>query len=101
MNKFICAIAVAVIAAGFTMAAYAQTEAPHAMDDHHGKGHPEVHGAIAKLEHAKADLQKAAHDYEGHRAKAIEHIDAALGELHQALESVGHEEHHEGHEDHK
>jgi Spy/CpxP family protein refolding chaperone len=48
--------------------------------------HPEIHHAIHALEHAKEMLEKAAHDYGGHRQAAIEHIDMALKELHEALE---------------
>jgi hypothetical protein len=49
--------------------------------------HPEIRAAIRQLETAKAGLQKyGAHDFGGHRVKAIEHIDQALAELHQALQ---------------
>ncbi len=49
--------------------------------------HPEIHAAIRALERAKADLQKAARDFDGHRAKAVKAIENALGELRAALES--------------
>jgi hypothetical protein len=49
--------------------------------------HPEIRTAIRQLQAAKAGLQKyGAHDFGGHRVKAIEHIDQALAELHEALE---------------
>ena len=60
---------------------------------HHGgrfEHHPVLHKAIHKLEKAKEDLEHAAHDYDGHRAKAIELINGALGELQQALQSDRH-----------
>ncbi len=57
---------------------------------HHKEGHehrPEIHKAIKKLNGAKEDLEKAAHDFGGHRVAAIKDIDHALSELHLALES--------------
>lgn len=44
--------------------------------------HPEIQAAIRSLEHAKAHLQAAAHDFQGHRVDAIAAIDAALHQLH-------------------
>jgi hypothetical protein len=52
----------------------------------HHEHHPEIHKAMRKLRGAKQDLEKAAHDYGGHRVKAIAAIDAALEELHAALD---------------
>ncbi|MDE2337377.1 MAG: hypothetical protein KGL10_08695 [Alphaproteobacteria bacterium] len=49
---------------------------------------------IHKLEHAKQGLNKGAHDFGGHRVAAIQHIDAALFQLHQSLE---YDEHHDDH----
>lgn len=63
------------------------TPAGHAVAVHH-ENHPEIHKAIRKLRGAKEDLEKATHDYGGHRVKAIEAIDRALEELRAALESV-------------
>lgn len=49
--------------------------------------HPEIRRAIRELEATKAGLAKyGAHDFGGHRVKAIDHIDQALAELHQALQ---------------
>ena len=49
--------------------------------------HPEIRRAIRQLENAKDGLAKyGAHDFGGHRAKAIDHIDQALSELKQALQ---------------
>lgn len=47
--------------------------------------YPEIHQAIKRLSKAKEDLQHAAHDFGGHRVKAIQAIDQALQELHEAL----------------
>ena len=49
--------------------------------------HPELRKALRKLRGAKADLEKAAHDYDGHKAKAIEAINHAIEELKAATES--------------
>jgi hypothetical protein len=48
--------------------------------------HPEINAAIRALERAKNHLQKAAHDFGGHRVEAIQAIDAALNQLRQALQ---------------
>jgi len=48
--------------------------------------HPELHKAIRKLKGAKMDLEKAAHDFGGHKARAIGAIDQAIVELQAALE---------------
>jgi hypothetical protein len=47
--------------------------------------HPEIMAAIRALEAAKLHLQRAAHDFGGHRVKAIRAIDAALVQLKLAL----------------
>ncbi len=54
---------------------------------HHHDRYPEIHKAMRKLRGAKSDLDKAAHDYAGHKAKAIEAINQALEELRAALAS--------------
>ena len=48
--------------------------------------HPEMHKAHDELVGAKHALEHASHDYEGHRVKAIEHIDMAIGEIDRGLE---------------
>ena len=42
---------------------------------------------MRKLRGAKQDLEKAAHDYGGHKAAAIADINSALQELQAALDS--------------
>jgi len=49
--------------------------------------HPEIHRAQKLLIQAKGALEHAAHDYQGHRVKAMAHIDEAQDELKLALES--------------
>ncbi|HEV2961235.1 MAG TPA: hypothetical protein VG649_05365 [Candidatus Angelobacter sp.] len=48
--------------------------------------HPHIRAAIHELEEAKGELQRADHDFGGHRAEAIEAIDNALKQLRQALQ---------------
>ena len=48
--------------------------------------HPVIYKAQKQLRNAKETLEHGAHDFGGHRVKAIEHIDAALDELHTALD---------------
>jgi len=42
--------------------------------------HPEIHDALEAMHNAKHHLESAAHDFGGHRVKAIEHLDAAMHE---------------------
>ena len=66
----------------------APAAAPVAVKPVHHEHHPEIHKAMRKLRGAKQDLEKAAQDYGGHKAKAIEAINQALVELQAALNSV-------------
>jgi hypothetical protein len=50
------------------------------------RDHPRIRKAEEHLNLARHELSDAAHEYGGHRAKAIEHIDKALEECHRALE---------------
>jgi hypothetical protein len=47
--------------------------------------HPEIHAAIHHLREAKMNLEKASHDFGGHRAKALGHVNEALEECERAL----------------
>jgi hypothetical protein len=42
--------------------------------------HPHIHEALEAMRAAKHHLETAAHDFEGHRVKAIEHLDQAIRE---------------------
>ena len=42
--------------------------------------HPRIHEAIEAMRAARRHLENAAHDYHGHRVKAIEHLDRAIHE---------------------
>ena len=47
--------------------------------------HPQIHAAMRALRNAENHLQRAAHVFGGHRAKALELVRAAQNELQQAL----------------
>jgi hypothetical protein len=51
-----------------------------------GERHPEMHRALHALQNAKHDLEHAAHDYGGHRAKAVELTNQAINEIKEGLE---------------
>jgi hypothetical protein len=48
--------------------------------------HPKIHAAIKALEDAKVDMQKADHDFGGHRAAALDECDKAIAQLKLALQ---------------
>jgi len=50
------------------------------------EAHPEIKDAIKALQRAKTHLQKAAHDFGGHRVDAIHAIDQALEQLNTCLQ---------------
>jgi hypothetical protein len=52
----------------------------------HHERHPEIRRAIGALEAAKTHLQKANHDFGGHRAAALEECDKALEQLKLAMQ---------------
>ena len=52
----------------------------------HKERHPNIRAAINALEKAKVDLERAAHDFGGHRAEALKAVDYALKQLREALE---------------
>jgi hypothetical protein len=47
--------------------------------------HPELRAAIRALERARAHLQRAAHDFGGHRVEAIAAVDRAIEQLNLAI----------------
>lgn len=46
--------------------------------------HPRIHAAVEALREAREELRAAAHDFCGHRAEALEQVDRALRQLHEA-----------------
>jgi L-lactate utilization protein LutB len=51
--------------------------------------HPRLHAALYELRHARTELKEAKHDFGGHRAKALEALNAAITQIDQALKAVG------------
>jgi predicted lipid-binding transport protein (Tim44 family) len=47
--------------------------------------HPHMDAAKKALDNAKNQLQQAVHDYNGHRAKALDLVDQALKEINEGL----------------
>lgn len=68
LGLVVVALAFAVAAARWSPAAATSVDQPHMQE------------ALKSLEAAKHHLEKAAADKGGHRAKAIEHVDAAISE---------------------
>ena len=48
--------------------------------------HPEIRKGLRKLKAAKEDLERADHDFGGHRVAAIKAINQAISELEAALQ---------------
>ncbi|HEY7237511.1 MAG TPA: hypothetical protein VH539_25375 [Gemmatimonadaceae bacterium] len=48
--------------------------------------HPRIHAAIRELQAAKVELQKAPHDFGGHRVDAVQAVDKAIEQLRLALQ---------------
>lgn len=74
------------LSAGLTIAA-AQNAGSSA--EPHPKGlerHPAIHRAIRALEEAKRDLERADHDFGGHRKEALEQCEKAINQLRIALQ---------------
>jgi hypothetical protein len=42
--------------------------------------HPHIHEALESMRAAKHHLESAEHDFDGHRAKAVEHLNQAIRE---------------------
>jgi hypothetical protein len=51
--------------------------------------YPGLHEALYELREARTELKTAAHDFGGHREKALKDIDAAITQIEKALESQG------------
>ena len=77
MNKFTCAVMVALMAISFAGGAYAEK-------DRIG----DIRKALDKLEHVRHDLDanKSGDEYGGYRERAIKHIEEAKKELQDAIE---------------
>jgi hypothetical protein len=47
--------------------------------------HPEMQAALQSLQDAKRHLEKAGHDFGGHRQAALNHVNQAIEEMHAAF----------------
>jgi hypothetical protein len=47
--------------------------------------HPHIDEALEHMQAAKHELEIAAHDFKGHRVKALEHLNQAIGEAETCL----------------
>jgi hypothetical protein len=90
-QKMLSILAVLVMMAAFTFSPAvfsqsAQKQGPVNVGTNGAPPHPLIHRAIDALETAKAELQDASHTYCGHREEALGAVDAALHQLHLAIE---------------
>jgi hypothetical protein len=51
--------------------------------------HPRLYAALYEMRHARTELKEAAHDFGGHRVKALAALDAAIEQIDKALKAVG------------
>jgi len=76
-----------VLLAGVLAAPVLVSAGPQPQPAQEHERHPVIRESIGKIETARHDLQAYAdRDFGGHRAKAVEHLDQALRELHMALD---------------
>jgi hypothetical protein len=75
---------------GLTLACAQSTPPPPpGAEAPHWKGnerHPAIHRAIVALEAAKHDMERADHDFGGHRKEALEECEKAIAQLKLALQ---------------
>src|SRR5438105_2303867 len=54
-----------------------------------GPKHPHLHHALRELREARTELKEAAHDFGGHRVKALAGLNAAIKQIDEALKASG------------
>jgi Spy/CpxP family protein refolding chaperone len=90
-RNWIAVPSVLALALTLSTAAMSQTPPPAPKGGQMGapgkEDHPHIEAAIKALQNAKTQLETAAHDFDGHRSKALEHVNQALEECHAALKS--------------
>ena len=74
-----------VCSAGVSMNVAKGEDAPTTQPKH--ERHPEIRQAIRHLEEAKKNLEKGAHDFQGHRVAALKATETALEECRAALKA--------------
>jgi hypothetical protein len=77
------ALSLAILLAGGGLISFVGDNAAQAAQKN--ERHPHIRAAIHELKEAKKELEKADHDFGGHRKEAIEAIDVALKQLQKAL----------------
>ncbi|MFI4923411.1 MAG: hypothetical protein ACHP6J_06835 [Burkholderiales bacterium] len=75
------ALSLLLLPAAFSADQVAQTTTTTPAKPEKGERHPEMKHALHALERAKGDLENAAHDYGGHRAKALQLTQQAIEEV--------------------
>jgi len=91
MRKTIAILSALALGCAISLPAAAQQQSPPKLKRiqmaKEKEKHPEIAAAIMHLKEAKQNLEHAAHDFGGHRVTALKHINEALEECHEALES--------------
>lgn len=72
-------VALGVVAGGSFVNPASGKEDEH--EHEHGHGHGHMKAALEQLKSAKKSLEEAAHDFGGHRAKALDLTKKAIGEV--------------------
>jgi tetratricopeptide (TPR) repeat protein len=54
-----------------------------------GPKYPHMHHALYELAESRKELKEAAHDFGGHREKALKDVDEAIVQMEKALEAAG------------
>jgi len=54
-----------------------------------GPKHPYMHHALYELAESRKEMKEAAHDFGGHREKALKAVDEAIVQMEKALEGAG------------
>ena len=87
MKRFVCSLlAASVLVCVLTPPVNAQMkQSPQMAEKRGNEQHPEIRTAIEHLEQAKRNLENAAHEFGGHRSKALQHVNQALQECREAL----------------
>ena len=84
MKKVICMVMLGVFLMGLTALAV-RTVGAQGPIAREASEHPNIANAIEALQAAIADMQRAPHDFGGHKAKAIEASERAIKQLKLAL----------------
>ena len=84
MKKILLSFAAGAV---FTLAVTLPFNLPSRANGATPQRYPELRGALRHLEQARDNLTNAAHDFHGHRAKALEHTNKAIEEVNKGIEA--------------